>query len=172
MIAMTNLQALACWHAAYHYAGDEMLIPFGLSANEIDAVLTVGPDTHRAWAESQERALVVPRPGILSLLASGDELQIRRIRDWRGGGALDELPQALNDHLLGSWTAMIDEPELCRRLALDEQDRRALRAASQEQRARWSRQGIALGIPRPGVLPELFAAAEPALTTFLRSLSA
>lgn len=172
MIAKTNHYALEFWAAAHTTAGDGMLAPCGMTVNDIDAVLTVSPEQRRTWAEAEQQALVVPRPGLLPLLAAGDELQIRRtIRPWRTTG-LDRLPEALNRQLLAAWRAAKDHPELCARLSLGEEDRSALSLASKAQLERWCRLGVALGVPRPELLPRLLEEAEPAFSAFMRSLSA
>lgn len=172
MIATTNRHALEFWTAAHIAAGDGMLAPCGMTVNDIDAVLTVSPEQRRKWAATGQQALVVPRPGLLPLLAAGDELQIRRtIRPWRAAG-LDRLAEALNRQLLAAWWAAKADPELCLRFGLGEEDRSAICRASAAQLDRWCRFGVALGVPRPELLPRLFDEAEPAFSAFMRSLSA
>ena len=173
MIATTNLYALEFWAAAHIAAGDAMLAPCGMTVNDIDAVLTVSPEQRQAWAEAEQQALVVPRAGLLPLLAAGNELQIRRtIRPWQGSGELDQLASALNLHLLTVWRAAQGDVLLCDRLGLAETDRTVLRTVNEVLLLRWSQLGVALGVPRPEVLPRLFTAAEPAFAAFVRSLSA
>lgn len=172
MIAKTNLYALEFWAAAHIAAGDGMLVSCGMTVLDIDAVLTVSPEQRRMWAEAGQQALVVPRPGLLPLLAAGDELRIRRtVRPWRTAG-LDRLPDALNRYLLAIWRTAKDDPELCARLNLGEEDRSALSLASKAQLERWCHLGVALGVPRPELLPRLLEEAEPAFSAFIRSLSA
>ena len=44
--------------------------------------------------------------------------------------------------------------------------------ASVAQLDSWCRLGVALGVPRPELLPRLFDEAEPTFSAFMRSLSA
>ena len=172
MIATTNLYALEFWAAAHTAAGDGMLAPYGMTVNDIDAVLTVSPEQRRKWAATEQQALVVPRPGLLLLLAAGDELQIRRtIRPWRTVG-LDQLLEALNRQLLAAWRAAKADPALCVRFGLGEGDCSVVCRASVAQLDSWCRLGVALGVPQPELLPRLFTEAEPAFSAFMRSLSA
>lgn len=172
MIATTNLYALEFWTAAHIAAGDGMLAPCGMTVNDIDAVLTVSPEQRRKWAATGQQALIVPRPGLLPLLADDDELQIRRrIRPWRTVG-LDQLLEALNRQLLAAWQATKADPALCARLSLGEGDCSAVCRASVAQLDSWCRLGVALGVPQPELLPRLFDEAEPTFSAFMRSLSA
>lgn len=171
----TNLYLLQCWQTAYAVAGEAVLAPFGLSEVDIDAVLSVDAATRQRWA-ALPVALALSRPGLLTALRAGNNARIygfiARGRDRLTTPAVARLCKPINAHLLAAWSGIGGNAETCRTFGLDTTDLSALDGASETALANWSRLPIALATPKPGLLPDLFAAVEPRFAAFIHALQA
>lgn len=170
----TNLAMLRCWQLAYRLAGEAALPAFGLSEADIDAVLTVDEATKRLWAELPT-SLVAPRPGLLTALRAGDRLGVEahrgRAASITGPPRLERLPRVANTHLISAWAQAATNLGGSRMFDLAAEDVAALRGTSNTALRAWSELPIALATPKPGLLPGLFAQAEPRVTAFLDGLT-
>lgn len=160
---------------AYEVAGEAVLGPFGLSEADIDAVLTVDTATRQRWA-ALPIALALPRPGLLTALGAGNNAHIDGCmahgRNRLTTPAMARLCKPINAHLLAAWSGIVSNAKACRTFGLDAADRTALDGASKTVLANWSRLPITLATPKPGLLPGLFAAAEPRFAAFIHALQA
>ena len=77
----------------------------------------------------------------------------------------------MNVHLLTVWQQAAGDPALCEGFGLTAADLAVLKGVDAAILVDWSRLPIAVAVPRPGLLPGLFARAEPQLSAFLDSLS-
>ena len=173
-VQATNLYLMHSWELAYAFAGEAVLPLFGLTAGDIDAVLTVDVPTKSRWAATSP-VLALPRPGLLPALRGNDR---PRLRDYTTQGpgrattsAITRLAQPMNVHVLTVWQQAASNPALCEGFGLAAGDLAALKGVDAAVLVGWSRLPIAVAAPRPGLLPGLLAQAEPQLTAFLDSLS-
>jgi hypothetical protein len=173
-VQATNLYLMHSWELAYAFAGEAVLPLFGLSAGDIDAVLTVDVTTRNRWAATSP-ALALPRPGLLTARRGNDQPHLRACTTQGHGSAaaltIPRLVQPMNVHLLTAWQQAAGDPALCESFGLTAGELAALKGVDAAILVGWSRLPLAVALPRPGLLPALMAQAEPQLTAFIASLS-
>lgn len=167
----TNTGILRSWLMAYDVAGEAMLPPFGLSASEIDAVITASSQDLHDWS-GLATPLVRPRMGLLRALRHDLEAELMGcIADGRtpeSGQTVHRLPRSLNRLVLETWCAALRSGEKLSRFELDADEIDILSQLSPQQLNEWSQFPVAIAVPKPGLIKALCQNDSAMLFTFVK----
>ena len=154
----TNLGVLRSWITAHKVAGDTILLPFGLTAEELTTITAASSASLHHWS-ALATPLVRPRPGLLFALHHDREDEIYGFiydtRTTESCDTLDRLAGALNQLVLDSWCHAVRTGEKLDRFELDQDDALAVANLSPSMLQEWSKLPIALAVPKPGLIGAL-----------------
>lgn len=167
----TNAGILRSWLMAYDVVDEAMLPPFGLSALEIDAVITASSQDLHDWS-GVATPLVRPRTGLLHALRHDRDGElmgfIADARSPESGPTVHRLPRSFNRLVLETWCAAIHGGENLARFELDTDEIDILGQLSSQQLNAWSRFPVAIAVPKPGLIKALHCSDSAMLFAFVK----